>query len=263
MCYRESTAALRAYNVTQQRKFSGTPTTCFSCHQKDFTKVLVPNHPLGKFSHDCLTCHTLNGWLPSIFQHEKTNFQLTGSHQTVDCASCHTGNRYAGLQAIVLHVTNKSTTKQQRRIIEPHNSITIVWIATNTINWKPSSFDHKKTNFPLLGAHNVIECSSCHRNGQFKGLPTDCFICHQQDFLKTIAPNHTTSQYSHDCTICHSMNAWKPSTFDHNKTNFQLLGAHQTVECSLCHKNGQYKGLATDCFICHQQDLRRQLHQIM
>ena len=49
------------------KRFTGTSTDCFKCHTADFTKALVPNHQLGKFSRECLTCHTMTGWKPSVF----------------------------------------------------------------------------------------------------------------------------------------------------------------------------------------------------
>ncbi len=239
--------------------FSGTPTACFACHQKDFTKALVPNHQLGKFSHDCAACHTLNGWQPSLFQHAKTNFQLVGAHQSIDCATCHTGNRFAGLPSDCYschqQIYNQTTTPNHRTAQFNHDCLN----CHNTNNWKPSSFDHKKTNFQLVGAHVVVECSSCHKNGQFKGLRTDCFTCHLQNFSKTTSPNHTTAQFSHECLSCHTHTSWKPSTFDHAKTNFKLSGAHVSVECASCHVSGHFKGTANDCFTCHQQAFAKTL----
>ncbi len=236
------------------KRFTGTPTDCFTCHTKDFAKALVPNHQLGKFSHECLSCHTMTGWKPSVFQHSKTNFQLVGAHLSVDCASCHSNNRYSGLSQDCYSCHQKvfgQTTSPNHKMGQfSHDCLTC-----HTINgWKPATFDHNKTNFKLVGAHAGAECSSCHTGGKFKSLPMDCFSCHNQDFNKTTQPNHTTAQMSHDCVTCHTNISWKPSSFDHNKTNFQLVGAHTGAECSSCHSNGKFKGLPTDCYTCHEKD---------
>ncbi len=239
------------------KNFSGAPTTCFSCHQKDFVRALTPNHVLGKFSHDCITCHTMNGWQPSIFDHSKTNFPLIGAHRSVDCASCHTNNVFAGLS----HDCFSCHQKDFAQTVSPNHqtgqfSHDCMTCHTMTA-WKPATFDHSKTNFPLVGAHATVDCASCHKNGQFVTLPTDCFSCHQQDFASTKSPNHQTGKFTHDCMTCHTMTAWKPATFDHSKTSFPLVGAHATVACASCHKNGQFKAISTDCFSCHQTDFVR------
>jgi hypothetical protein len=236
------------------KRFTATPTDCFKCHTTDFTKALLPNHQLGKFSHDCLSCHTMTGWKPSVFQHSKTNFQLIGAHLTVDCASCHTNNHFSGLAQDCYSCHQKDfvqTTSPNHKTGQlSHDCLTC-----HTMNgWKPATFDHNKTNFRLVGAHAGVECSSCHIGGKFKSIASDCYSCHQKDYEKsTTIPNHLLAQFSHDCLTCHSNLAWKPATFNHNTTAFPLVGAHQSVECSSCHTNGMFKGLSTDCYECHQK----------
>ncbi len=239
------------------KKFSGTPTTCFSCHQKDFVRAFTPNHQLGKFSRECLTCHTLTAWKPSIFQHSKTNFQLTGNHQSVDCASCHTNNKFLGLSHDCFYCHQRDFTSA----ISPNHvqgRFTHTCLTCHTMNgWKPAAFDHAKTNFPLVGVHRAIECSGCHAGGKYTALPTDCYSCHQKDFAKVVTPNHLAAQFSRECLTCHSINGWKPATFDHSKTDFALVGAHAGTECSSCHSTGQFKGLTKDCFTCHTADFNK------
>ncbi len=240
-----------------EKKFTDTPSACIDCHQPDFTKALVPNHELGKFSRECAACHTMNGWRPSVFQHSKTNFQLAGAHQTVECASCHTNNRFAGLPSDCFschqQIYNQTTIPDHKTAQLSHDCTSCHSVTV----WKPSTFNHQKTLFPLVGAHQTTDCASCHKSGVFKGISTDCYTCHLSDFSKSATSNHVTGQFSHDCTTCHSMTVWKPSTFDHQKTVFPLLGVHQTTECASCHKSGQFKGLATDCFTCHLSDFSK------
>ena len=234
-------------------RFTGTPTDCYSCHQNQFAQTLTPNHVAGRLSHDCVSCHTMNAWSPSTFDHAKTNFPLVGAHQAVDCAGCHSSGQFQGLSTDCYACHQK----QFSEVVSPnhvqgqfsHDCST----CHSLLAWKPATFDHAQTIFPLLGAHKTAECSSCHVNGQFTGLPTDCYPCHQKQFTEVVSPNHVQGLFDHDCTPCHSMDAWKPSTFDHAKTTFPLIGAHQSVECASCHVNGQYKGLPTDCYSCHQQ----------
>ena len=42
----------------------------------------------------------------------------------------------------------------------------------------PPGFDHFRTRFPLVGAHERITCQSCHQGGLFEGTPTRCVLCH-------------------------------------------------------------------------------------
>ncbi|HLP16468.1 MAG TPA: hypothetical protein VK470_09440 [Bacteroidota bacterium] len=238
-------------------QFKGTPTDCYACHQTDFTKSGEPNHVTAQLSHDCLTCHSTIAWKPSTFNHSSTAFPLTGAHGTTQCASCHVNGKFKGTASdcYTCHKTDFATP-----VIPNHVTAQLSHDCTtchSTTTWKPSTFDHKKTNFPLAGAHLTTDCASCHKNGLFKGTATDCYTCHQTKFAATTTPNHVTSQFSHDCTTCHTVNAWKPATFNHNTTAFPLTGAHTTTDCASCHKNGQFKGTATDCYSCHQTDFAR------
>jgi len=56
--------------------------------------------------------------------------------------------------------------------------------------------------------------------------------------------------------MCHNFNVWIETSFDHASTNFPLTGAHQTVDCSLCHESG-YTGTSTICNDCHQTDYQQ------
>jgi nitrate/TMAO reductase-like tetraheme cytochrome c subunit len=40
---------------------------------------------------------------------------------------------------------------------------------------------------------------------------------------------------NNNCSVCHSVEKWNTITFDHNKTEFVLLGKHIEVTCRKCH----------------------------
>lgn len=125
----------------------------------------------------------------------------------------------------------------------------------NEFDWKGSSFDHlAESGFALNGVHSTILCISCHQNNQVSGLPRDCIGCHEEDYTSVTDPNHVLAQFSFDCLECHNEQTWTPATFDHANTNFQLTGSHSTVSCVNCHKDGQYNGLPSDCFSCHETE---------
>ena len=68
----------------------------------------------------------------------------------------------------------------------------------NTTSWTGAAFDHSKTAFPLTGAHVTVACASCHVNGNYTTLPTDCYGCHTKDYNGTTNPNHAQAKIPHD-----------------------------------------------------------------
>lgn len=58
-----------------------------------------------------------------------------------------------------------------------------------------------------------------------------------------------------DCAACHSPESWEllqlDKTFDHSQTSFNLLGAHQLVECKACHTSLIFSAAERECVSCH------------
>lgn len=137
------------------------------------------------------------------------------------------------------------------------------------------AFDHRRTGWPLTGAHAAAACRDCHRPGHlldaaglkagkadpattFLGLSSACLTCHQDEHRGQFAPT--------SCLDCHGTTAWKPATgFDHGSTDFPLVGAHADLACGDCHPRRedaaagldraflQLSGVAhADCADCHR-----------
>ena len=70
--------------------FLGTPADCYSCHQKD-------DEHEGRFGTDCSACHSPSSWEDAEFDHNKSNFPLTGRHANIGCEQCHTTGQFTGL----------------------------------------------------------------------------------------------------------------------------------------------------------------------
>lgn len=105
--------------------------------------------------------------------------------------------------------------------------------------------------FPLTGKHQTVTCSECHLDGQFKGTPRDCQVCHWQ--RRQDDPYQT--KLGSDCARCHSPVGWTPSNWNHTtETGFTLTGAHRGIACDQCHKNLQFKGTSAQCVKCHEGD---------
>jgi hypothetical protein len=58
-----------------------------------------------------------------------------------------------------------------------------------------------------------------------------------------------------DCSTCHESTTWKVEKnkmeFNHDLTNFKLVGQHNLVDCRSCHKSLVFSDAKTDCFTCH------------
>ena len=238
-------------------KFTGTATQCSGCHLPDFQKTTNPNHTTAGFPTTCDTCHTTTAWRPASFDHNRTKFPLTGKHTSVTCDSCHIGGKFTGTaaQCSGCHLPDfqKTTNPNHTTAGFPTTCDT----CHTTTAWRPASFDHNRTKFPLTGKHTSVTCDSCHIGGKFTGTATQCSGCHLPDFQKTTNPNHTTAGFPTTCDTCHTTTAWRPASFDHNRTKFPLTGKHTSVTCDSCHIGGKYTGTATQCSGCHLPDFQK------
>jgi hypothetical protein len=73
------------------------------------------------------------------------------------------------------------------------------------------------------------------------GVREQCQTCH------TAPLNRVHSEITGNCAQCHSLNAWKPATLDHNK--FFVLDRNHNATCVTCHVGGDYKTYT--CYGCH------------
>ncbi len=72
--------------------FKGTPQDCYSCHSgKD-------KHN-GQFGTNCAACHTTSTWKGATFNHNLSNFPLTGDHAGLACTRCHVNGQYSGISS--------------------------------------------------------------------------------------------------------------------------------------------------------------------
>ncbi len=235
--------------------FRGLSTDCVFCHNSDFLNAQSVNHVAAGFSTQCQTCHGFDSWAVSVFDHNAlTSFALTGAHTQLACTQCHIGGNFtnAPTTCVGCHLPdyNNTTDPNHAQAGFP----TDCSLCHSTASWSGATFNHNNTAFPLTGAHVALQCPACHGNGIYAGLPTTCVSCHLADFNGTTNPNHVSSNFPQDCTICHNTTAWSPSIFDHNNTAFPLTGAHTTVPCANCHIGGVYAGTPTDCYSCHSAD---------
>ena len=209
--------------------FVGTPATCVSCHGSSDPHA-------GALGAQCETCHTTAGWKPTTFNHANSIFKLTGAHTTVLCASCHADLKFKGTPTTcyACHAAN-----------DHHGGKygTNCAACHSTTAWKPATFNHNLSAFPLTGAHINVVCANCHINSVFVGTPKDCYSCHKTKDVHV-------GKAGTNCATCHTTTAWKPSTFKHT---FPLThGLNPIVACVTCHPSTTS---AYTCFSCHEHTI--------
>ena len=247
---------------------------CASCHKDPHA---------GKLGNDCLKCHNNNAWSPaSGFDHSTTKFPLTGKHKNVLCEKCHknvgknvaagTGARkargkskdafaaYKGLEFGTCESCHKDVHNKKfgADCVGCHQ----------TTGWKKirqGSFDHSKTDFPLIGKHTGVACEKCHKDGiaKAKNMKSEhCADCHTDEHNGQFADRSDNGV----CESCHNEFGFAPSLFTverHNKEGaFHLTGAHLAQPCPICHVSEKKKGrrkkvmkfrfAGKDCMTCHK-----------
>lgn len=233
--------------------FDGKPTSCISCHQPDYEGTTMPSHAAAGYSTDCTGCHSTATWQGATFDHDASQFPLTGSHRAVACSACHGDGVYDGRSTACAscHQADYNATANP-----PHGAagfaLTCEQCHTTTA-WPGGTFDHAGTLFPLTGAHIATSCSSCHGDGIYDGRSTACVSCHQTDYAATTNPNHAAAQFPTTCGSCHTTMTWSGATFDHDATFFPIYsGSHrqQWTSCSDCHTAPTDFSVFT-CTTCH------------
>jgi hypothetical protein len=218
--------------------YKGAPKDCVSCH------ALTDIHG-GDYGDKCADCHATKGWAKSSFRHDRdTKFTLTGKHKNLTCQSCHASGPHAEKltgqcvdchQADDIHATRMGT-----KCKDCHASA----------GWQPVLFDHAKdTDFPLQQAHARLDCQDCHR--QPVGKPetsSQCQSCHAMD-------DPHLGKLGDKCERCHNQQDWwQGARFNHNLTDFPLLGLHSIAPCEQCHDKPGYEVAAKTCVDCHRDD---------
>ncbi len=224
---------------------------CLSCHKDQHQQQLSPK---------CTNCHGLNSWKPAInFDHDKTNYKLTGKHTKTQCIQCH--KRINGQGSMQFKNILYATCNQCHEDKHKGRFGTSCEKCHTTDSWKnltnSSAFNHDLTRYPLKGKHTAVKCLGCHKDGNYTtplvyGKCTDCHKNYHKNY-EDIKP----------CETCHTVNSFKPSdytTTHHNtQTNFKLAGAHLAVSCKACHlrpgsTQWDFRLKETKCTDCHKSN---------
>ncbi len=257
-CHGENKKKIFKFNSIEQ-KF------CIDCHSNIHENQFSKNYS----TQNCSACHSTDKFNHiQNFNHDLTNFKLTGKHKDTKCSECHTPTvknyelKWPNLSKLNKQSPSISKFKfdslKSNSCRECHDDyhkgqLSQSCSQCHTENgWKPTTFNHnEQSRFHLLGKHTELKCEKCHESTKdlkplihFKPLSNQCSDCHKDGHK---------GNFGKSCQECHNEKGWK-STKDFHK-NFTLSGLHFTLECSECHKDGKkLSGLSQQCIACHQKD---------
>ncbi len=229
------------------RTFLGLDPDCLGCHEDEHR---------GQLTTACLDCHGMESWLPaSRFDHFRARFTLEGKHGMLACDDCHPKEK-PGLP----NPTTRFRPLDFETCLDCHRDEHRGQLAEDCLSchdlnrWQPASkFDHSRSDFTLTGAHQHLECRSCHpRSGsdghgfvRYSGISAVfCTDCHEDIHGNALGA---------DCTQCHNTVAWaqyNEEQFHHDLTRYPLQGKHQSVGCKSCHITLQIRDFDR-CDDCH------------
>lgn len=122
---------------------------------------------------------------------------------------------------------------------------------------------------PVIEGHADTEadCRSCHVAFSRERQRTLCLDCHEDVGADIKAGEgfhgRDPSAREDKCASCHTDHEGRDAdiigldeqAFDHERTDFVLIGAHLEAECADCHEPAEkFREAATTCYACHQDD---------
>jgi len=187
-------------------QYSGTPSDCWSCHEADYAGVTNPNHVTGQYPHDCAVCHSTAAWEGATFNHNTTDFPLTGAHTTVSCAQCHVGGQYENTptDCYACHNADYGSVANPDHEGEGY-PVSCAMCHTTSAGWN-SNWNHASW-FPIYTGNHRNEwttCASCHLNNDLTDF--SCTHCHEHRQSAMNSEHDDVSGYvwqSHACLNCH------------------------------------------------------------
>jgi len=218
--------------------------TCYSCHQQEYesTRGTENDHIAQNFPTTCEACHNTIAWDEATFDHDATNFPLTGAHIQAACVDCHSSGVYSGLatDCASCHID------QYNNVVNPPHA-DAGFQAENcetchtTDSFSPATWNHsQETIFTIDGAHVSLSCNSCHDGTFIDYQPdgtTECVTCHRAEYENESV--HAQEGFGTNCLECHNTTTFSDAEFNHDDPYFPIYsGKHQGLwgnQCSTCH----------------------------
>ena len=244
---------------------------CLDCH-KEIQSLITTNSGYHSGSEvknkDCWSCHSehngrkfrIINFDSNSFNHDKAGFKLTDAHSKADCKDCHQSKFISDSNLKKRSGTYLGLNQYCYSCHEDYHQKTLsddCSTCHDSKAFRPAAkFNHDNSKFKLTGAHLNKDCISCHpkeiknskETQKFKGVAfSNCNSCHRDVH---------EGRFGADCKSCHSTASFKTinqSAFDHNRTNYPLLGKHKIISCNSCHTSEQNKKPAhQNCTDCHK-----------
>ena len=234
--------------------------SCIDCHEHNQAEMNDEHDDVGGYLYQsvaCLECHPNGEADDNSFNHNASNFPLTGAHTTTDCSECHSEG-YAGTPTVcyICHIEEFNQSSNPGHLeLGLQNDCELCH--STAPDWLPALFDNHDEYYALTGAHAPIlnNCFDCHA-GDYVNTPNECAGCHTPQFNETVNPNHVALGISNDCELCHTTQPeWVPAGFPVHNDYYLLAGAHALVaeDCFSCHA-GNYNSTPNTCFGCHAEE---------
>ncbi|HEX7481300.1 MAG TPA: hypothetical protein VF331_26090 [Polyangiales bacterium] len=233
---------------------------CTSCHEDIGAELRDHEHLHGKnyASKPCAECHVEHrgrnyalirwaGGSKDHFPHADTGWPLRDKHAETACMKCHTAKNARGVPTFLgLSQTCSSCHK------DPHENRfggeckqchdERAWSHVDK-----QRFDHGKTRYPLVGKHQSVTCTKCHREPpKYRGIEfSACTSCHKDPHK---------GKYEGPCTGCHVESSWKDLHMQRSAHPvLSILGGHTSVKCETCHdrKIDEPPSKGARCVGCH------------
>ncbi len=140
-------------------------------------------------TYSCRDCHVDAGWREWVFDHDRSEFKLTGGHDLLDCHLCHeTRDRDLDSELVMYREIGKDCYACHGGAHAEQFAADSCENCHSTENWRPDLFDHQvASNYKLEGKHLDAECEACHHMEQdsegksfrrLKPLGMTCADCH-------------------------------------------------------------------------------------
>ncbi|MCR9153548.1 MAG: cytochrome C [Bacteroidetes bacterium] len=246
---------------------------CLECH-KELQSLLDANRGYHSSKEvqakTCVNCHSEHHgrkfdalhFDEDQFDHELAGYPLEGAHDRIDCRDCHKPDYIADPE---LAKRTKTFLGLEAACLSCHVDYHQEDLGADCLSChnyesfkETPGFDHDETDFPLVGAHQEVQCLDCHPKvmkagrdfQQFSNLSFQkCTDCHEDSH---------NGKFGENCTDCHREESWSilknKHRFNHNLTDYPLEGQHKLVACNDCHRSGNFQASMpfARCTDCHE-----------
>ncbi len=244
---------------SKSNTFLGLENACLSCHD-DIHQ--------GTLADQCTECHDLVAFQPaSRFHHDDARYPLEGKHVEVACEDCHpvlerNGQNFQQFTDIAFQRCTDCHDDVHDDAFGPHCTECHSEESFHLFKGM-DNFDHRRTDFALLGEHRKIDCFACHADGTDNGKPFREFAAWSSIDCKQCHEDVHDAKFGHNCATCHTEESFHDlamhHTFSHDSTDYALQGEHADLDCKACHKESTIQPIEHSlCSTCHDDYHQRE-----